>query len=300
MGQTIPIVWVNAFTRQAFGGNPAVVVPDAEGLEQDMMQNIAREVNCSETAFILTSRHPEADLKIRWFTPSQEVKLCGHATVAALHALCEAGRFNLLPGSLQILYLDTLSGVLPVTIDFTHQDAAWIWLTVPAASLAPLSDEQLKHIGSALSCSQPYGTSKGPRVIEGVVDSLNRDVLLKLESLDQLQTLSPHYTELAALGEKEQWRGFCTFTTETIDPDNTAHVRFFAPQAGIDEDPVTGSVSAPLGQYLKQSDKSLGDVLRVEQGNSLGRPGRVHVSLQDPSPKIGGQAITLLTGAFQL
>ncbi len=336
MGQTIPIVWVNAFTRQPFGGNPAVVVADADGLDSALMQKIAREVNCSETAFILTSRHPEADLKIRWFTPTQEVKLCGHATVAAIHALCEAGRFNLSPGVLQILYIETLSGVLPVTVDFKGE-APWIWLTIPSASFTQLSEQHIGQIASALLIP-----ANG---LTGVVDSLNHDVLLNVESLERLQGLSPNFAQLAAIGSQEQWRGFCVFTTETVDPKNTAHTRFFAPQSGIHEDPVTGSVSAPLGQYLQQfldlkfqvlhpdplhpdplhpdplhpdplhpdplrtellrtellrTELLHTKLLRLEQGEELGRPGLVHVSLQDQLPKIGGQAITLLTGAFQL
>ena len=302
MGQTIPIVWVNAFTRQPFSGNPAVVVPDADALDPDLMQTLAREVNCSETAFILTSRDPGADLRIRWFTPAQEVKLCGHATVAAIHALCEVGHFNLAPGRLQILYIETLSGVLPVTVDFTHPDeAAWVWLSVPTASFTDLSQPQLDAIAAALSVP--------PARLTGVVDSLNRDVLVRIESLEQLQTLSPDFTTLANLGQREQWRGYCVFSTETLEPSSAAHSRFFAPQAGIPEDPVTGSMSAPLGQYLSQlplqsmpntASKTRSKTLQLEQGDSLGRSGRVQVNLQEPTPKIGGQAVTLMRGEFQL
>jgi trans-2,3-dihydro-3-hydroxyanthranilate isomerase len=106
----LAIYWVDAFTDRPFQGNPAVVVPQADGLTDFQMQQIAREVNCSETAFVLTAATPEADFRLRWFTPTQEVDLCGHATIAAFHALAQEGRFNLSQGVTQILYIHAERG----------------------------------------------------------------------------------------------------------------------------------------------------------------------------------------------
>ena len=92
MAESLSVYWVNAFTLEPFTGNPAVVVPDASDLSDDQMQRIAREMNCSETVFVLRPTDTEADLRLRWFTPTQEVPLCGHATVAAMHILAEVGR----------------------------------------------------------------------------------------------------------------------------------------------------------------------------------------------------------------
>src|SRR5258705_6519443 len=90
----VPIVQIDAFTDQPFGGNPAAVVLDATGIGEAQMQAIAREMNLSETAFLSPPVTPDADYRLRWFTPGGEVTFCGHATVATGHALSEAGRFK--------------------------------------------------------------------------------------------------------------------------------------------------------------------------------------------------------------
>ena len=121
---------VDAFTDTPLAGNPAGVVVQADGLTDKQMQGIAREVAASETAFILPSSTPDADLRVRWFTPGTEVPLCGHATIAAFHALAEEGMFGMSgPGSYSF-HLETRSGVLPVTVEKTPQ-ASTIFFGIP-------------------------------------------------------------------------------------------------------------------------------------------------------------------------
>src|SRR5690606_33769632 len=105
---------VDAFTDRVFGGNPAGVVPEAEGLSEDEMQNIASEMNLSETAFILPS--DKADFAIRWFTPKTEVPFCGHATVASLHVLAEEGNLGMDRNGVFSLQIETLIGILAVDV----------------------------------------------------------------------------------------------------------------------------------------------------------------------------------------
>lgn len=281
--------WVDAFTQTPFTGNPAVVIPDADHLSDQQMQQLAREVNCSETAFICSTDQEEADLRLRWFTPTQEVGLCGHATVAALHILAHEKRFNLSPGTTQILYLQTRSGVLPVTIDFTDGPAPWIWLTLPGCEFtqveAAIAQQVITHLGL------PPVTDR-----RMAVDSLNHDLLIETDHLQQLQQLQPRFGELAQLGAQQGWRGVCVYTTETLDPENLAHSRFFAPQSGILEDPVTGSVSGPLVLLLCPNQGIAPTLYTLEQGDNLGRPGRVRIQLVEGIPKLGGQAVTILKG----
>jgi trans-2,3-dihydro-3-hydroxyanthranilate isomerase len=285
---SLSLYWVDAFTRTAFTGNPAVVVPDADALNDAQMQQIAREVNCSETAFVTPAREPETDFRLRWFTPTQEVDLCGHATIATLHTLAELGRFNLRPQTSQILYLETRTGVLAVTIDYATE-APWIWLTLPHCDFESVGPEVAAHLAQSL------GLSERP----AVVDSLNQDVLIAVKTLQDLHQLTPNLRQLAQLGRQNHWRGVCVYTTETLDPLHVAHSRFFAPQSGIDEDPVTGSASGPLALYLSQTGAQ-GSSLVLEQGDCLQRPGRVKIQLDEDSLKLGGQAITVMQGEMRL
>lgn len=310
LAKRLSLYWVDAFTRTAFTGNPAVVVPEAEGLSETEMQQLAREVNCSETAFISSPSQPEADLRLRWFTPTTEVNLCGHATVAALHVLAEQGRFKLKPGATQILYLETRSGILAVTVDYSQETAPWIWLTLPSCDFQPLEPAIAAQLYARLNF-RPSANAPTP-----VVDSLNQDVLIAIASLEQLHQLQPDLVGLARLGQEAGWRGICVYTTETVDPDSLAHSRFFAPHCGIAEDPVTGSVSGPLALYLQQSYplKSTAPLpaipsgpalnpthwVTLEQGDCLGRPGRLLIDLSGPELKMGGQAITVIRGELSL
>jgi trans-2,3-dihydro-3-hydroxyanthranilate isomerase len=313
MNNALAIYWVDAFTDRPFQGNPAVVVPQADGLTDFQMQQIAREVNCSETAFVLTAATPEADFRLRWFTPTQEVDLCGHATIAAFHALAQEGRFNLSQGVTQILYVETRSGVLPVTADWT-ETRPWIWLTLPGCSFEAVAPDLAQQLATVLGFSAPTPPM-------AVKDSLNQDVLILIPHLYELQALSPDMSGLAHLGKQEGWRGVCVYTTETVEPESAAHSRFFAPQSGIAEDPVTGSVSGPLalllhrkalrpgessGQPLlersplEQNGPPRSPTYRFEQGDCLGRPGRLLVELRGEIAKLGGQAITVLRGEIYL
>ncbi|MCM1981361.1 PhzF family phenazine biosynthesis protein [Lyngbya confervoides] len=285
--------WVNAFTTQPFCGNPAVVIPTAAGLSDDQKQLIAREVNCSETAFVEPAQSQDADFRLRWFTPTQEVSLCGHATLATIQVLCELGWFNLKKGTNQVLYLETLSGILSAFVDFTQSDRAWIWLSLPSCDFQTLEPTILAQVAAGLRLD--------PRQLKrGVIESLNQDVLVQVESLAMLQSLDPDFKELHQLGDRHQWRGFCCYTPQTLDPAHAAHLRFFAPQSGILEDPVTGSVSGPLGLHLRACHQVMEDHLILEQGDSLGRSGRIHLDLSNQKPRLGGQAVTILRGEFEL
>jgi PhzF family phenazine biosynthesis protein len=291
----LTVYWIDAFCDRPFCGNPAVVVPQADGLSDSQMQQIAREVNCSETAFVLQPAAPEADFRLRWFTPTQEVNLCGHATIATLHALAQEGRFNLHPGVCGILYIETRSGVLKVAVEY-KKDRPWIWLTLPECQFEPITPALTQQIAAVLGL--PYEPLQAP-----VVDSLNQDVLVPVSHLHQIQALSPDMAALTTLGKAQNWRGIGVYTRETVEPDNDVHVRFFAPQSGISEDPVTGSVSGPLALLLRQSGKSKDperDLWRFEQGDCLNRPGRLLIELDGDTPKLGGQAVTVLKGALYL
>ncbi len=286
--------WVDAFTEKPLRGNPAVVVPQADDLSEAQMQGIAREVNCSETAFICPATVPEADMQLRWFSPTQEVDLCGHATVAALHVLAQEQRFNLQPGTRQYLYLETRSGLLTVSVDQTQSHRIDIWLSLPTCTFEALAVSERQALGSVFNVEAVPTQSAAP-----VIDSLNRDVLIAVERLQTLYDLRPQLAQMAALNQEKGWRGVCAYTLETLTPGHTAHLRFFAPNIGIPEDPVTGSVCAPLALYLHQQGMAA-ERMTFEQGDCLQRPGRLQVEVSNGMPRLGGSAVTVMHGEFKL
>jgi PhzF family phenazine biosynthesis protein len=281
---------VNAFTKIPFSGNPAGVVPEADGLTDAQMQQMAREMNCSETAFVLTPKNPEADLKIRWFTPTTEVALCGHATVAAFHVLSEEERYRLGPGASQILYLETEKvGILPITVD-ARGPRPHIWMTLPTPEFKVLTEPQVFALLPAL------GLEKSDLLDLPVVVDQDQDVLLGIKSLDQLHALKPLMTDVQAYSLEQGFRGIDVFTMQTLEATSTAHSRFFAPAVGIEEDPVTGSVSGPLAYWLRDQGLLNTSTGILEQGDILKRSGRVTVDLSTAQPRIGGEAVTVLQG----
>jgi trans-2,3-dihydro-3-hydroxyanthranilate isomerase len=281
---------VNAFTRIPFSGNPAGVVPEADGLTDTQMQQMAREMNCSETAFVLTPKNPEADLKIRWFTPTTEVALCGHATVAAFHVLSEEERYRLGPGACQILYLETEKvGILPIMVD-ARGTRPQIWMTLPAPEFEILTEPQVFALLPTLELE------KSDLLDLPVVVDQDRDVLLGIKSLDRLHALKPLMADVRAYSLEQGFRGIDVFTLQTLEATSTAHSRFFAPVVGIEEDPVTGSVSGPLAYWLRDQGLLNTSTMILEQGDVLRRSGRVTVDLSAAQPRIGGEAVTVLQG----
>jgi len=298
MSRVVAILQVDAFTTRPFGGNPAGVVLEAEGLSEDEMRGIAAEINVAETAFVRRTSRPGADYRLRWFTPSgQEVNFCGHATVATVHALVEAGRL-----SADRVVFDTLGGLLPVAVEATAHGPV-IWLEPAVPTCAPYR-EPLAPLLEALGVS-PEGMASWAHPVL----TPERDLLLPVVGLDVLKSLAPDMTRLARLGSERKVRGFCLASRETFERDSLTASRFFAPHYGIPEDPVTGSVHASLGIWLWEAGllSVTGDVaaFKAEQGDFVGRPGRLRVELhltggQPVRVRVGGEAVAVLAGSLRL
>jgi trans-2,3-dihydro-3-hydroxyanthranilate isomerase len=286
----LPIYWVDAFTTQVFSGNAAAVVPEATELTVAQMQRLAREVNCSETAFLFPATDPRADLELRWFTPTQEIDFCGHATVAAMHIFHHRQPERV--ATQPLLHLQTRMGIVPVRIEAAADGSTWVWLTVPPVSFQAIPADLLSELATSLGLAQ---IDHPP-----VLDSLNQDVLVAVGSLAQLQQLTPDLNRLGALGRAQGWRGIAPYSTETVQPNAAAHLRFFAPHCGIPEDPVTGSVTVPLATHLQAQGKLDATQVTLEQGDCLGRPGRVRVDLSGAQPRFGGQAVTVIAGELYI
>lgn len=296
--QTIRIKQVDAFTRTSFFGNPAGVVTDANGLSSKLMQKIASEMNASETVYVLESEHEDCDLRLRWFTPTQEVDLCGHATIAAFHALAEEGAYGLEMGEPQSFIVETRSGNLVVDVEW-NDIVPYIKFSLPIPRFFPYPGD-ISLLCGALGLTDIELSSK----IKPQITS-NGYCYVPLKNYDSLATAEPNQALLAQMKEQYDLSGFAVVTTDTADTDVDWHMRFFAPELGVLEDPVTGSANGPMGAFLWEfdlipKDKAVYKFV-AEQGRSVGRSGLVSVILRINGKEIEelqvcGEAVTVLEG----
>jgi PhzF family phenazine biosynthesis protein len=252
---------IDAFTSEPFSGNPAGVCILDEPADERWMQSVASEMNVAETAFLWPL---DDGFNLRWFTPTTEVDLCGHATLASAHALWESETL----ASHEQAVFSTKSGIL--TAD---HDGEWIVLDFP--SEAPEGSVDPAAISAAI------GTD---------VQSAHRnrfDFLAEVESPEIVRTITPDIRAIEALG----CRGLIV-TARSNDGDHDFVSRFFAPAVGVDEDPVTGSAHCFLSPYW--TGKLGRNELTGYQASKRG--GVVKVELHGDRVKLKGQAVTVLEG----
>jgi PhzF family phenazine biosynthesis protein len=299
---------VDAFTRMKFAGNPAGVVLDANGLTDIQMQFIAREVNTPETAFILPATEKDANLRIRWFSPLCEVPLCGHATIASFHALAEEGMEGMSTNGQHYFKLQTKSGILPIRVEKNFYDTSVEFeLPLPRFQIKKKVPISLLH---ALGLSIKELKKDIPIVTDLYI-------YIPVNCLALLENINPNYRALANELKKMKVNGVCLLSLETKEKNSAIHSRFFAPNYGIDEDPVTGSANGPLGCYLKKYVLPAGYPVACrelsdgrlefigEQGDEMKRIGRVKIRVNCgkkgvENVSIGGEAVTILNALLKI
>jgi PhzF family phenazine biosynthesis protein len=261
----LPLFTVDAFADRAFSGNPAAVCLLPSPREAAWMQLVAREMNLSETAFVVPrEERGEREFDLRWFTPAVEVDLCGHATLASAHVLWETGRLDALTPA----RFHTRSGALSAT-----RVSELIVLDFPAhpAEEAPLP----AGIEAALGVRPVWGGRS------------RRDVLVELGVEEEVRTLRPDFAALA----KVEGRAFIV-TARATRGEYDFVSRFFAPHEGIPEDPVTGSAHCILGPYW--SARLNKRELTGYQASARG--GIVRVTANGERVGLGGHAVTVARG----
>ena len=298
-----PYLVADAFTPQRFAGNPAGVVFDAEGLSDEQMQAIAAEFNLSETTFVLPPQSPEADVRFRWCTPTVEVSMCGHATIAGVHALLETGRWP--ADALAGPRIETASGVLGTKIEpIPGSDGQRvIWLDLPTPDYEELAPPR-SELGAA------FGLPDEAFLLEpAAARTRDADLIVLVQSVAQLNEAKLDRGRVIKLSRRLQLRGVCLATTQTLSPAITVQSRFFAPAAGIDEDPVTGSLHGPLATYLVRQGlvPMTNDLagLHCIQGAAGSRAGLIRAVVQRQADDqwavaIGGEAITVMRGQLEV
>jgi PhzF family phenazine biosynthesis protein len=284
MAKEIEIFQIDAFTTEAFKGNPAGVT-FSNNLTENEMQLIAKEMNLSETAIISDSKI--ANYKLQWFTPTKEVDLCGHATIASLHFLFEKGMISID----QHISFETLSGI----INCAHKNGKY-FMQIPIPQLDEFYGCK-EEILEALEIDR-VDVSDLPFIL---LD--NGYLFISVNSLNALWKIKPDYKKLKELSNnKKEFFDIAVYTTETIENDSSAHLRFFAPYHGIDEDPVTGSACGPLLLVLTKLEliKNYTDdsLIKIEQGDVLNRKGRVEIKFNSSNNEliIAGNATTVFKG----
>jgi PhzF family phenazine biosynthesis protein len=261
----IKIFQVDAFTQEPFLGNPAAVCLLDEALDENLMQNIAREMNLSETAFLFRQSD---GFSLRWFTPQVEVDLCGHATLASAHVLWEAGELE--PNEQARFH--TLSGLLSA-----DKDEGLIKLNFPALVYEPATapGELEEALGIEPIDIQKFG----------------RDFLFEVASEMEVRQMKPDFHTMKTLPA-----GGVVVTSISQSEEFDFVSRFFAPWVGIDEDPVTGSVHCCLGPYWgkRLGKKSFAAYQASERG------GKLSVELEGDRVILGGHAVTVLQGEITI
>lgn len=257
---------VDAFASRVFEGNPAAVVPlEGAWLDKATMQAIALENHLSETAFFRPSSSNDADFDLRWFTPTREVDLCGHATLASAHVLVRHLGFD----SPSVRF-SSASGALGVSVEGER-----LVLDFPADPPQPCA--QTDELAEALG-------ARPDAVLSG------RDLLAAFPDEAAVRAIQPDFAKLRRLPA----RGIIVTAPSSSDDDFVS--RFFAPAAGVDEDPVTGSAHCILAPYwAKRLGKHELDARQVSK-----RGGRLSLVVEGDRVHIGGEAQTYLTGELRL
>ena len=261
---SVPLFWVDAFCDHPYGGNPAAVCLLDTPAPAAAMQSLACEMGLSETAFVWPAT---GGFSLRWFTPTSEVELCGHATVASAHALAAAGWLD----GVSEVHFDTRSGALRATVE-----RGYVEVDLPAET--------------PLRCDPPPALAARWPLVATATGRF--DLLVEVPNEQAVRDVVVDVAEIAALS----YRGVVVTARATDDGTADADyvLRFFAPSVGVPEDPVTGSAQCLLGPYWRAS---LGRArLRARQLSARG--GLLDVTIEDSHVRVGGRAVTVLAGTL--
>jgi len=287
--KTYRIYQVDAFTKELFRGNPAGVVTNAEGLSEAQMLAIAKELNNSETAFVFPAEGADHDIRVRFFTPTMEVPLCGHATMATHYVRALEGDMD----NCRVVQ-KTLAGLIPVDITKENGDYS-MTMTQGAISIGePFAPEIVAEIAEAMGFTPDHIRKDCPVCIASTGYG---KVMVAIDSNDLLHSLDPDKAKLIAISKKIGCNGYYVFTLNHGEED-LAHGRMFSPAGGIPEDPVTGNANGPLGAYLVHFGLCQEGVedhfsFQIVQGEAIGRAGRMRV---DVDVENGEPVLVKLTG----
>ena len=288
-----PFYQVDVFSNELFGGNPLAVFLRGKDFKETQLQQVAREMNLSETTFIFPPSNPQADFDIRIFTPEKEIPFAGHPTLGTAYVLSHT---ELVPSTKKDLILNFKAGLIPVTLEendriFMIQSSAKILQTFP----------DMERVAFCLGLN--VNNIKSDLPIQSV--STGFPVLIvPINSLRAIQRIILNLPLLKELLEEVEVEMVYPFTRETVNFVNSVHSRGFAPFIGIPEDPATGSAAGALGYYL--NDKNLEEKeFLIEQGFEIKRSGNISVKITNTEGnkniiRVGGKIKPVFKGSLYL
>ncbi|WP_144486053.1 PhzF family phenazine biosynthesis protein [Bacillus pumilus] len=295
----IRVYHVDAFTTEKFGGNAAGIMLDGDLLTEDEMQNIAKELNLPESVFLLPAHDKEADYRVKYFTPTEEVNFCGHATVGLTWLLAtELGLAKEKTG----VVLETKIGNVPVV---WHEENG----TVTDVEMTQVTPKTRDFMIDLEELSDMLGVSSDridPSYPIKLANTGNWHLLVPMKHQQDIDQAAPN---LAALGKMNKEQNITTthlytfHTTKEVD----LYTRDFAPGIGIPEDPVTGAANGALAGYLylegiiSQQETTH---LNIAQGDAIGRPGNLRITVMPneskPVIKVAGAAVITIRGVLTI
>lgn len=304
----VRFVQADVFSDSPFGGNPVVVVPEAEGMTTEEMQALARGMSFAETAFLTEPTLEGARYAIRCFSPTTELAHSGHQLLGAAFVLAAEGRVEMVEGRVQ-LPIQVGKGLCQVRVDRDVRGVTRVTaMERPAEFLGRVED--LDAVAEALSVD-PSHLGLGDWPTELVRTDLC-GLLVPVRDLATMRLLLPAKGALDALLSSYGAALALAFSLETLSPINDVHVRVFAPPLGVDEDPATGTANAALAAYLFRRG-ALGEgglgrrgsggqlLLRSEQGSEMGRPSVIELELDPaadpPRLRVGGRVQRSVEGS---
>lgn len=295
----------DVFTDHLFGGNQLAVFLDARGLSAETMQAIAKEMNFSETTFVLPSDAPEAVAHVRIFTPGEELPTAGHPTIGTTFALAQAG---IIERTRDRIVLSEGVGPVPVALTWQGDALAFAWMSQATPTFGgTIADREAVAAALSISPAAITGTGRPVQVVSCGVPFL----FVPLTARRAVDNAQLNANALEAVFEETQTRahGVFIFSAEPGGDRATVYSRMFAPGLGVVEDPATGIASGPLGCYLVRhqivSAENAGTILSL-QGAKMGRPSHVHISIgtngggEITSVRVGGGAVLAGEGTLYI
>jgi trans-2,3-dihydro-3-hydroxyanthranilate isomerase len=288
MARSYRYLHYDVFTDHLFGGNQLAVFLDGRGLAPETMQAIAKEMNFSETTFILPAERQGTDVRMRIFTPGGELPMAGHPTVGSTFALARCGAID---RGRQSFVFGLGIGPTPVTLTWSSDDLTFVWMTqgLPAFS-DPIPDPPRTAAALSLSPAAVAGTGHPVQVVSCGVPFL----FVPLTTRSAVDSVVVNPSALASLlaASTTAAHGVFVFSVQPGDRKSTVYSRMFAPDLGVAEDPATGSASGPLGCYLVRHNivrPADAAAMISLQGVKMGRPSYIHISIDaDEQGTIGG------------
>jgi len=296
----------DVFTSEPFGGNPVAVFPDADGLSDDQLQQIAREMNLSETVFVLPPTDQAAVVRLRIFTPMQELPFAGHPVIGTFYLLAQLGRVPLTGVVTRLLYECNI-GLFPVELHGEGMQIEHVVMSQPKPEFLDRVEDEEAFYKLAISLGLPkYAVAEAKSPIEVVSTGLPV-LILPIRTLTAVRSIRPDSSAITELCRRFGANGIMVFTTVTVEPDSTVHTRMFAPAIGILEDPATGSASGALGAYLVHHriiDVKPATEIVAEQGYAIERPSRILIQVDSSdgviqTVKVGGECVMVVEGELK-